>query len=152
MAPFPTLPDWVALEHRVAQILTEQEIHGWHFNEPAAWELESSLRRELEGLTQLLRNRYPYVRDREFTPKRPNRTTGYVAGAPLTKLKEFSPTSRDHIAWVMTNLHGWKPDKQTAAGKTAIDETVLKDIGTEEALQFFRCLELTKQLGMLSST
>jgi DNA polymerase I-like protein with 3'-5' exonuclease and polymerase domains len=50
----------------------------------------------------------------------------------------------------MTNLHGWVPDKQTKAGKTAIDETVLKDIGTEEALQFFRCLELTKQLGMLS--
>jgi DNA polymerase I-like protein with 3'-5' exonuclease and polymerase domains len=50
----------------------------------------------------------------------------------------------------MTNLHGWVPDKQTKAGKTAIDETVLKDIGTEEALQFFRCLELTKHLGMLS--
>jgi DNA polymerase I-like protein with 3'-5' exonuclease and polymerase domains len=50
----------------------------------------------------------------------------------------------------MENLHGWKPDKTTKAGKTAIDEVVLKDIGTEEALQFFRCLELTKQLGMLS--
>ena len=145
-----TIPEWITLEHDVARILTEQEIHGWYFNESAAWELESSLRQELEGLTQLLRNRYPYVRDREFTPKRPNRTTGYVAGAPLTKLKEFSPTSRDHIAWVMTNLHGWVPDKETASGKTAIDETVLKDIGTEEALQFFRCLELTKQLGMLS--
>ena len=150
MSPFPPLPDWVALEHQVATILTEQELYGWRFDEPAAWELESSLRRELETLTQLLRNRYPYVKDREFTPRRPNRTTGYVAGAPLTKLKEFSPTSRDHIAWVMENLHGWKPDKTTANGKTAIDETVLKDIGTEEALQFFRCLELTKQLGMLS--
>jgi len=145
-----TIPEWITLEHDVARILTEQEIHGWYFDEPAAWELESSLRRELEGLTQLLRNRYPYVKDREFTPKRPNRTTGYVAGAPLTKLKEFSPTSRDHIAWVMTNLHGWKPDKETASGKTAIDETVLKDIGTEEALQFLCCLELTKKLGMLS--
>jgi len=50
----------------------------------------------------------------------------------------------------MENLNGWKPDKQTKAGKTAIDETVLKDIGTEESLQFFRCFELTKQLGMLS--
>jgi DNA polymerase I-like protein with 3'-5' exonuclease and polymerase domains len=50
----------------------------------------------------------------------------------------------------MKNHHGWVPDKETASGKTAIDETVLKDIGTEEALQFFRCLELTKQLGMLS--
>jgi DNA polymerase I-like protein with 3'-5' exonuclease and polymerase domains len=150
MAPLPTLPDWVSLEHDVARILTEQELYGWYFDEPTAWELESSLRRELEGLTQLLRNRYPYVKDREFTPRRSNRTTGYVENAPVTKLKEFSPTSRDHIAWVMTNLHGWKPDKETASGKTAIDETVLKDIGTEEALQFFRCLELTKQLGMLS--
>jgi DNA polymerase I-like protein with 3'-5' exonuclease and polymerase domains len=146
----PKLPDWVQLEHDVARILTNQEIYGWRFDEDAARELESNLRRELEGLSQLLRNRYPYVADREFTPKRVNRTTGYVAGAPLTKLKEFSPTSRDHIAWVMENLHGWKPDKTTKAGKTAIDETVLKDIGTEEALQFFRCLELTKQLGMLS--
>ena len=150
MATFPPIPDFIKLEHDVASILTEQEIHGWYFDERAAWELESSLRRELEGLTQLLRNRYPLIKDREFTPKRVNRTTGYVAGAPLTKLKEFNPGSRDHIAWVMKNHHGWVPDKETASGKTAIDETVLKDIGTEEALQFFRCLELTKQLGMLS--
>ena len=150
MGPLQVLPDFIKLELDVATILTEQELYGWTFNETAARELESSLRQELEGLTQLLRNRYRYVRDREFTPKRPNRTLGYVADAPLTKLKEFSPTSRDHIAWVMENLHGWKPDKTTANGKTAIDETVLKDIGTEESLQFFRCLELTKQLGMLS--
>ena len=150
METLSTIPEWITLEHDVARILTEQEIHGWYFNEPVAWELESSLRRELEGLAQLLRNRYPYVKDREFTPKRPNKTQGYIAGATLTKLKEFSPTSRDHIAWVMTNLHGWKPDKETASGKTAIDEVVLKEIGTEESLQFFRCLELTKQLGMLS--
>jgi DNA polymerase I-like protein with 3'-5' exonuclease and polymerase domains len=149
-ARFVDLPDFIKLELDVATILTEQELYGWTFNEPAARELESTLRRELDGLKRVLCNRYPYVRDREFTPKRPNRTTGYVAGAALTKLKEFSPTSRDHIAWVMENLHGWKPDKTTANGKTAIDETVLKDIGTEEALQFFRCLELTKQLGMLS--
>lgn len=150
MATLPPIPDWVALEHRVAQILTEQELYGWYFDELAARELESSIRRELEGLTQLLRNRYPLIADREFTPRRVNRTTGYVEGAPLTKLKEFNPGSRDHIAWVMKNHHGWVPDKETASGKTAIDEVVLKDIGTEEALQFYRCLELTKQLGMLS--
>ena len=150
MVPLQIIPDFIKLELDVATILTQQELHGWTFDETAARELESTLLRELEGFTQLLRNRYLYVRYREFTPKRPNRTLGYVAGAPLTKLKEFSPTSRDHIAWVMENLHGWKPDKTTANGKTAIDETVLKDIGTEEALQFFRCLELTKQLGMLS--
>jgi DNA polymerase I-like protein with 3'-5' exonuclease and polymerase domains len=151
MEAFPTkVPDFVKLEHDVATILTEQELYGWRFDEDAARELAQTLYRELDELKGVLCKRYPYVAGPEFTPKRPNKTQGYVAGAPLTKLKEFSPTSRDHIAWIMTNLHGWVPDKQTKAGKTAIDETVLKDIGTEEALQFFRCLELTKQLGMLS--
>ena len=150
MATLPSIPDFIKLEHDAASILTTQELHGWYFDEAAARELAQALYSELDGLNRVLRKRYPYVAGREFTPKRSNRTTGYVGGATVTKLKEFSPTSRDHIAWVMTNLHGWIPDKETASGKTAIDETVLKDIGTEEALQFFRCLELTKQLGMLS--
>ena len=150
MAPFPEIPSWITLEHNVAQILTEQELYGWYFDEPAARELAQTLYSELDGLNRVLRERYPYVAGPEFTPKRPNRTLGYIAGATLTKLKEFSPTSRDHIAWVMENLHGWVPDKKTQNGKTAIDETVLKEIGTEESLQFFRCLELTKHLGMLS--
>ena len=140
----------MSLEHHVATILTEQELYGWYFDEAAAWELESRLRRELEEATQLLRNRYPFIAGSEFTPKRPNKTQGYIAGATMTKLKEFNPSSRDHIAWVMENHHGWVPSKTTTSGKTAIDEVVLKEIGTEEALQFFRCLELTKQLGMLS--
>ena len=45
MRTFPTLPEWVVLEHQVAQILTEQEQHGWYFDERAARELESNLRR-----------------------------------------------------------------------------------------------------------
>jgi len=145
-----TIPEWITLEHQVAQILTDQELHGWYFDEDAARQLTQALYTELDDLKGVLCKRYPYVAGSEFTPKRPNRTQGYIAGATFTRLKEFSPTSRDHIAWVMEKLHGWKPDKKTKAGKTAIDETVLKDIGTEESLQFFRCLELTKHLGMLS--
>ena len=53
MRPFPPLPPWVALEHEVAQILTEQELHGWYFDERSAWELASSLRAELEETYQL---------------------------------------------------------------------------------------------------
>ena len=150
METLSTIPKWITLEHDVARILTEQELHGWFFDEPAARELAQTLYTELSDLNQLLRNRYPFVAGAEFTPKRPNKTQGYITGATFTRLKEFSPTSRDHIAWVMKNHHKWEPDKETASGKTAIDEVVLKDIGTEEALQFFRCLELTKQLGMLS--
>jgi DNA polymerase I-like protein with 3'-5' exonuclease and polymerase domains len=153
LEPLSTIPKWITLEHDVATILTNQELHGWYFDESAARELAQALYSELADLNQLLRERYTYIAGPEFTPKRPNKTQGYITGATFTRLKEFNPTSRDHIAWVMKNHHKWKPDKETASGKDPslpLMKVVLKDIGTEESLQFFRCLELTKQLGMLS--
>ena len=150
MESFPKIPEWITIEHQVAQILTQQEIHGWYFDEPAARELESTLRREYEETTQLLRNRHPFVRGSEFTPKRTNARTGYVEGATLTKLKEFNPTSRDHISWILQTHYGWTPSSLTNSGKAVIDETVLKELGTDIALQFLTLLDLTKQLGMIS--
>ena len=150
MRPLSPLSDWCSLEHSVATILTQQEIHGWHFDERSAWELESSLRTELEDFTQLLRNRHPFVAGSVFNPKRNNRTQGYVAGAESIRLKELNPTSRDHIAWVLTTHHGWKPSSISLNGKPVVDEIVLKEIGTDIALQFLRCLELKKALGMIS--
>ena len=150
MRTFPTLPEWVVLEHQVAQILTQQEQHGWYFNERAARELESSLRREYENTCQVLRDRHPFIAGAEFTPKRANRTKGYVEGATFTKLKELNPTSRDHISWILQTHYGWTPSLTTASGKAVIDETVLKDIGTDIALAFLTLLTLTKQLGMIS--
>ena len=73
MQTFPPLPGWVQMEHQVAEILTQQELHGWYFDENAARELESSLRKEYEETTRLLRDRHPYVAGQEFTPKRNNR-------------------------------------------------------------------------------
>ena len=54
MRPLSPLPEWLTLEHQVAQILTQQEEHGWYFDEQAARELESTLRREYEDTSQLL--------------------------------------------------------------------------------------------------
>jgi len=150
MRTFQPLPEWVDLEHQVAQILTQQEQHGWYFNERAARELESTLRKEYENTCQVLRDRHPYIAGTEFTPKRANRTKGYIAGARFTKLKELNPTSRDHISWILQTHYGWTPSLMTNSGKAVIDETVLKDIGTDIALQFLTLLNLTKQLGMIS--
>ena len=150
MRSLPQIPEWVLLEHKVAEILTEQELRGWWFNERQAHELEGVLRSELEQLTSELRDKYPLIAGSEFTPKRNNKTSGYIEGCTFTRLKEFNPTSRDHIAWVMQQHCGWEPTEFTEKGKPVIDEVVLKDIGTPIALQFFRCLELTKSLGMLS--
>jgi hypothetical protein len=55
MAPFPQIPEWVQLEHRVQEILTQQEIHGWRFDEVAAWQLTSTLREELQEAEEALR-------------------------------------------------------------------------------------------------
>ena len=154
MRPLSKIPEWVLLEHEVAQILTKQELHGWYFDERAAWELASSLRKELEETHKLLLNRYPFVAGPVFTPKRDNRTQGYVKGAPFTRLKETNITSRDHISWILQTHHGWIPTQMTATLKPIIDETVLKEMaasgGPSVALEFLKCLDITKSLGMIS--
>jgi len=150
MRPLPPLPDWLTLEHQVATILTEQENHGWYFDETSARELESALRREYEETCEVLRNRHPFVAGSLFTPKRNNRTKGYVAGSTFTKLKELNPTSRDHISWILKTHYNWKPTSLTNSGKAVIDETVLKELGSDTALSFLKLLDLTKKLGMIS--
>ncbi len=154
MRPLPQIPEWIKLEHKVAQILTKQEIHGWHFDERAAWELASSLRTELEQTCELLRDRHPFVAGSEFTPKRDNKTSGYVKGCTFTRLKETNPTSRDHISWILQTFHGWKPTQMSPTGKPIIDEIVLKETaasgGPSIALEFLKCLDITKSLGMIS--
>ena len=149
MRALPDLPDWCWLEHQVAQILTTQEEYGWHFDEKSAWELEQDLRSELEETTAVLRNRHAFVADKEFTPKRNNQTKGYVEGCTFTKLKELNVTSRDHIAWILTHHYGWTPSLISSNGKPVIDESVLKEIGSDIATKFLRCLELKKLLGIL---
>ena len=150
MRPLSPLPDWLTLEHQVAHILTQQEIYGWYFDERSAWELEQTLRGELEETVKLLRNKFAFVAGSLFTPKRDNRTQGYVNGAEFQRLKELNPTSRDHIAWILQTHCGWTPSLTTSTGKPVIDEVILKEIGTDIAMMFFKCLDLTKKLGMLS--
>lgn len=150
MQPFPPLPDYIKLEHDAATILTTQELHGWYFDERAAWELTSSLQRELEETHQVLRDRHPYVAGPEFTPKRNNKTQGYVEGAPFCKLKELNPTSRDHISWLLTTHYDWNPTSLTSTGKAIVDETVLKAIQRPIANLFLKSLDITKRLGMMS--
>ncbi len=150
MRALPPLDDSCQLEHRVAQILTEQEIHGWTFNEQKALELESSLRREMEELTEVLRNEWTLIGGAMFTPKRDNSTQGYRAGAEFQRLKEFNPTSRDHIAWILTNRLNVKLTKTTTTGKPIIDETTLTEINIPFSLQCAKCLTIKKSLGMIS--
>ena len=150
MRPLPPLPEWIQMEHQVAHILTQQETHGWYFDARGAQELESTLRRELEETTRVLRKQFPFVAGALFTPKRDNRTQGYVNGAQLQRLKEFNPTSRDQIAWILQTHFGWTPAQMTATGKPIIDEIILTEINNHFSKQCLKLLDLTKKLGMIS--
>ena len=150
MATLPTLPPWVQVEHEVAKLLTEQELHGWYFDINAAQQLTQTLQKELEEAKQSIRRRHPFVQGEEKTPKRNNKTQGYIEGATFTRLKETNPTSRDHAAWILKTFYGWKPTQLTATGKCIIDEPILKEIGSEISMMFLRCLTVTKMLGMIS--
>ena len=150
MESFPALPEWVQVEHQVAQLLSDQEVHGWCFDVRAAQQLTQTLQEELEEAKQDLRRRHAFVQGEEKTPKRNNKTQGYIEGATFTRLKELNPTSRDHIAWILTTFYGWKPTHLTPTGKPIIDETVLKEIGSDISMMFLRVLTVTKMLGLLS--
>ena len=53
------------------------------------------LRTELEKL--ITTRQASFVAGSLFTPKRNNRTQGYVEGATFTRLKDLNPTSRPYI-------------------------------------------------------
>ena len=150
MRPLSPLPDWCALEHRVQDILTKQEIHGWYFDEQKAQQLESSLRREMEETVDILRGQFPFVAGSLFTPKRDNATQGYREGCEIQRIKEFNPTSRDHIAWILTTHFKVKLSKITTTGKPIIDEITLTEIDIPFSRACAKCLTIKKKLGMIS--
>ena len=142
--------DCIDTEHRVAELMSWQEQEGFPFDVDKAQQLESKLRTELDSLSDEMRSTFLFVNGGLFTPKRNNSTQGYHEGSSMCKLKEFSPTSRDHIAWAFETFRGWTAKERTTSGRAKIDDTVLKEIGTPEALKFSRILELQKHLGQLS--
>ena len=149
METFPKIPEPVILEHQIAEMMQDQKRVGWPFDVRKAEELENTLMSMLESLKQAAQRQCTFVPGNLFTPKRDNKTQGYIAGAEMQRLKDFNPSSRDHVSWLLQQK-GWKPKKLTATGKAVIDEVVLKEIGTDEALLFLKILETQKKLGMLS--
>ena len=150
MGTFPEIPQAVVLEHEIALMMSQQKVTGWPFDVKKAQQLENTLLTRLEHLRNESMKLCWCVPGNLFTPRRDNKTQGYIAGAEMQRLKEFNPSSREHIAWWFRTFQGWKPNKFTPTGKAVIDETVLKEIGTKEALVFLEILITQKKLGMLS--
>ena len=155
------LTDAVMLEMRMAQIMSEQEASGFRFDVEAAERVRSELQQEAESIQAEIAKRYIYVPGKVYTPKRANKTKGYIAGAPMTRLLEFNPTSRQHIAWALQNFRQARFTKVTDTGKPKVDEATLSEMRDvalqqgntvlqEECDMFIRLLTLQKWMGQLS--
>ena len=151
----------VELEMRLATIMSQQEASGFRFDVDAAERVRSELTKEAEEIEGKLKQRYVYVPGKVFTPKRKNASKGYHAGAPMTHLLDFNPTSRQHIAWSLQHRRNARFTKLTDTGKPKVDEATLsemRDIALqqdnallhEECEMFIRLLTLQKWLGQLS--
>lgn len=142
--------DCLKTEFDCAEVMSQQEYAGFPFNVKKAQLLEDKLRTELMALSDEMRSTFTYVDGGKFTPARDNKRYGYIQGAVCNRLTQFSPTSRDHIAWAFMVHRHWHPIEKTKTGKVKVDEETLGLIGTEEARKFGRILELQKQVGLLS--
>jgi len=155
------IPDCVQLEMRMAELMAQQEASGFRFDMDAAERVREELSREAQNITEKILSVYRYYPGKVFTPKRTAAKTGYVAGAPMTKLLDFNPTSRQHIAWALQTFRGARFTKVTDSGKPKVDEACLSEIRDialssgnqqlhDECELFIRLLTLQKWMGQLS--
>ena len=156
-----TTPDYVTLEMQLATLMAQQEASGFRFDMEAATRVRATLQDEYDQLENQIKAVYIYYPGKVFTPRRADKKKGYIAGAPLTKLVEFNPTSRQHIAWALKTFRGARFTKVTDTGKPKVDEATISEIRDtalsmgnqqlhDECEMFIRLLTLQKWLGQLS--
>lgn len=143
----------IELEHRLAEIIYQQECNGFKFNTAKAQRLYSELSAKRESLKQELKDSFPDWEVRTpFIPKANNKKLGYRKGIPTEKVQviEFNPSSRDHVANRLINLRGWKPKQYTNDGKPKVDEDVLKSLPYPESKVLVEYYTIEKRIGQLA--
>jgi len=153
----------LVLEMDFARAIRTQEENGFPFDVEAANRLLKVLMERRADLDEKLQETFPPLvvetkRPWWVTPdgkmwltKKLAQEAGYKEiekGAMRTKQVPFNPQSRDQIAERLMG-DGWKP--QYFDGKRpAINEAVLREIGTPPALQLLEYLLVAKRLGQLA--
>ena len=153
------------LEHKFARAMRSQEWNGFPFDVDKAEDLAQllivrrvELKTELEEIfeptiLQMKSQLWDTPDGKEWSTKKMALSAGYkdediVKGKHKTKTIPFNPASRDQIAERLIK-RGWKP--QAYEGKRpAINEGVLKSIGTPEASLLLEYLLVSKRLGQLA--
>lgn len=142
-------------EMEFKQYMLDQEREGFPFDVLAAQNLYTELASERHVLEATLAATFePWTVSKDFTPKRNNKTKGYVAGVPFakTKLVTFNPRSHKHIADRLVAIRGWQPEEFTDKGMACTDGDVLEALGSKwpECATLARHSEIQKIIGMVA--
>jgi hypothetical protein len=144
----------IKLEHEIQWLMAKQVRNGFPFNEGKAAVLYSTLSQRRADLERELKDFFGSweVKLTDFIPKRDNKARGYKAGVPVprSKIVEFNPSSRDHIADRLQNLYGWKPEKFTDGGKPMVDEVVLSGLAYPPCKLLTEYLLVAKRIAQLA--
>ena len=153
------------LEHAFAKAIRVQEMNGFPFDVKAAEELTATLMGRRAALDVELRELFAPTEEvtksnwwlaPDGTKSRTKKALvekGFKAkeitkGESVVKTIPFNPNSRDQIAErLMAN--GWKPSSYEGK-RPAINEAVLKDIGTPQSEKLLEYLLVTKRLGQVA--
>lgn len=147
-------PHALSLEHLVADIMYQQEVHGWRFDGEKAVVLYAKLKERQLTLTADLQQVFaPWrVKVKTLVPKVNNKARGYVKGVPVDiyKTVSFNPASRDHIGDRLMKVYGWSPKVYTNSGKPQIDEEIIKTLPYPEIPLLTEYLMISKRIGQLA--
>jgi hypothetical protein len=142
-------------ESAVHGILGEQERNGVAFDSDSAVGLVAGLQTDKAKAIARLQDIFPaeYISRGAFTPKRANKTLGYVKGGEMTKieLQEFNPGSDIQVGDRLKRM-GWQPVDFTPGGQPKVDETTLSGLHEEDYPGVTDMLQykiIDKRLGQL---
>jgi DNA polymerase I-like protein with 3'-5' exonuclease and polymerase domains len=142
--------DSYELETEVAKIIFRQEQHGFLFDEKKCDALVGKLEGRKYELEQQLKTAFPAweVHTTKVAGAN-NKTLGRIKGQPYTttKIVEFNPGSRLHIAGRLNAKYGWTPTEYTPDGKPKVDDEVLGLLPYPEAKILAEYFVVTKRLG-----
>jgi len=132
----------IELEHKVAAIITKQEINGFMLNEEYARELVDQWQKRLYDIEHELQQVFPPIITERISEKTGKRLDDGV--------EVFNPGSRQQIAKRLMSL-GWKPTKHTEKGSVIVDESVLEGLDIPEAKLIAEYLLVQKRVAQVSS-
>lgn len=134
--------DCIELEHKTAIELRRQRDTGFKLDIDKANMFYTELTTEMSQIDAEMQELFPPI-----VTKRYHKTSG----KPISDgVDRFNVGSRQQIAERLKSL-GVTFSKQTDKGSTKVDETVLNDIGTPEALKIAKYMKLQKLVGLVGS-